>query len=76
MKKFITGTHNIPIRSNTNLLIGSNDVQTRYWDNGELNFPPSKSQGRTVMTSDFVEPIGGVLEYNDAIWAEMKVNTL
>ena len=50
----------------------SNDVQTRYWDNGELNFPPSKSQGRTVMTSDFLEPIGGFLEYNDDIWAEMK----
>ena len=52
----------------------SNDVQSRYWDNGELNFPPSKSQGRTVMTSDFLEPISGFLEYQDVIWAELKVN--
>ena len=50
----------------------SNDVQSRYWDNGELNFPPSKSQGRTVMTADFLEPISGFLEYKDDVWSELK----
>ena len=52
----------------------SNDVQPRHWDNGDLNFPPAKSQGRTVMTSDFIDPIGGFVQYNDEIWDQMKVN--
>ena len=49
----------------------SNDVQARHWDDGNMNFPPSKSQGRTVMTSDFVEPIGGFLEYSEEVWSDM-----
>ena len=52
----------------------SNDIQNRYWNNGDLNFPPAKSQGRTVMTSDFIEPIGGIIEYDETSWKIMKVN--
>ena len=51
----------------------SNDVQDRHWDNGDLNFPPSKSQRRTVMTSDFVDSVSGFLEYKDSVWNELKV---
>ena len=51
----------------------SNDVQSRYWDNGDLNVPPAKSDGRTVMTSDFIDPIGGFMQYDDSIWSNLKV---
>jgi hypothetical protein len=37
-----------------------------------MNKPPNKSQGRSVMTSDFVEPLGGVVRYNDEVWDEIK----
>ena len=49
----------------------SNDVQARHWDDGHMNFPPAKSQGRTVMTSDFVDPIGGFVQYSDEVWSGM-----
>ena len=26
------------------------------------------------MTSDFIDPIGGFVQYNDEIWDQMKVN--
>ena len=42
----------------------------------KLIFPPAKSQGRTVMTSDFVEPVWGFMQYNDAVWSSMKVNII
>ena len=76
MRKFITGWV-FPIKkmSITNVLF-SNDVQNRHWDNGEMNFPPAKSQGRTVMTSDFVEPVWGFMQYNDTVWSSMKVNII
>ena len=54
-------------------MFGSNDVQARHWDNGDLNFPPSKSQGRTVMSSDFIDSVAGFLEYKDSVWDELKV---
>ena len=37
-----------------------------------MNTPPNKSQGLSVMTSDFVEPLGGVVRYNDEAWEEVK----
>ena len=54
--------------------IFSNDVQSRHWADGDMNFPPSKSQGRTVMTSDFMEPVNGFLQYDSLIWNELKVS--
>ena len=33
-----------------------------------MNFPPHKSQGRTVMTSDYVDVLHGVLRYSDEAW--------
>ena len=41
---------------------------SRYWDNGTGNFPPPKSNGSTVMTSDFFTEEGGNLAYDDATW--------
>ena len=37
-----------------------------------MNKPPNKSQGRSVMTSDFVESLGGVVRYHDEVWDEIK----
>ena len=37
-----------------------------------MNFPPHKSQGRTVMTSDYVDVVHGVLRYNDEAWEIVK----
>ena len=37
-----------------------------------MNFPPHKSQGRTVMTSDFIDVVDGFLEYDDEAWSEVK----
>ena len=37
-----------------------------------MNKPPNKSQGRTVMTSDFIDVLDGVLRYNDEVWEELK----
>ena len=37
-----------------------------------MNFPPPKSQGRTVMTSDFVTILDGALHYNDEAWKVAK----
>ena len=40
----------------------SNDVQTRFWSDGHGERPPPKSQGATVMTSDFFcEEFGHVI---------------
>ena len=42
------------------------------WVDDSMCFPPNKSQGRNVMTSDFIEPISGVVRYSDEVWAEIK----
>ena len=44
----------------------------RWWADGSMNFPPPKSQGRTVMTSDFVTILDGFLRYNDEEWDRIK----
>ena len=37
-----------------------------------MNKPPNKSQGRGVMTSDFIEVLSGVVRYNDEVWEKIK----
>ena len=37
-----------------------------------MNFPPPKSQGRTVMTSDFTTILDGFLKYSDKSWESVK----
>ena len=37
-----------------------------------MNFPPPKSQGRTVMTSDFVTILDGFLSYKEDVWNSLK----
>ena len=37
-----------------------------------MNYPPHKSQGRTIMTSDYVDVVHGVLRYTDEAWEEVK----
>ena len=37
-----------------------------------MNFPPPKSQGRTVMTSDFATILDGFLQYNNKAWEKIK----
>ena len=37
-----------------------------------MNFPPPKSQGRTVMTSDFATILDGLVSYNDEAWESVK----
>ncbi|EEQ99708.1 hypothetical protein Pmar_PMAR010971 [Perkinsus marinus ATCC 50983] len=43
----------------------SNDVQRRYWSDGSFVALPTKSMGRTVMTSDFLSEIYGFIKYSD-----------
>ena len=40
-----------------------------------MNFPPHKSQGRTVMTSDFIDVMGGFLEYTEDSWNKIKTSS-
>ena len=44
----------------------------RYWSDGSGNFPPPKSLGATVSSSDFVSEETGVLRYDDATWETVK----
>ena len=44
----------------------------RAWADDSMNFPPNKSQGRTVMTSDYIDPVNGVLCYSDEAWEIVK----
>ena len=44
----------------------------RWWADKTMNFPPPKSQGRTVMTSDFATILDGLLSYNDEAWELLK----
>ena len=37
-----------------------------------MNYLPVKSDGRTVMTSDFVTVLDGPLRYNDEAWEIVK----
>ena len=37
-----------------------------------MNFLPVKGDGRTVMTSDFVTVVDGILRYNDTTWESVK----
>ena len=37
-----------------------------------MNCLPVKSQGRTVMTSDFVTILDGILIYSDKVWEKVK----
>ena len=39
-----------------------------YWDDGTSNFPPPKSHGTTVMTSDFFSEKDGFIAFSDAAW--------
>ena len=38
-----------------------------------MNFLPAKSEGRTVMTSDFVNVLDGILRFNDDTWKDEKL---
>ena len=38
-----------------------------------MNFLPAKSEGRTVMTSDFVTVLDGILRFNDDTWKDEKL---
>ena len=44
----------------------------RHWADHTMNVLPTKSMGRTVMTSDFVSIKDGFLRYNDEVWEEVK----
>ena len=37
-----------------------------------MNFLPAKSEGRTVMTSDFVTVLDGILRFDDRSWEDEK----
>ena len=37
-----------------------------------MNFPPPKSQGHRVMTSDFVTILDGFLPFKDDVWSSLK----
>ena len=37
-----------------------------------MNFLPVKGDGRTVMTSDFVTVVDGILRYNDRAWENIR----
>ena len=50
----------------------SNEVEKFYWGDETLNFLPAKSLGRTVMTSDFVTVLEGVVRYNDEAWESVR----
>ena len=50
----------------------SNDVQRFFWGNDDMNFPPPKSRGIKVMSSDFVDELHGYLQYSDEVWPEVK----
>ena len=41
----------------------SNDVQRFFWGNDAMNFPPPKSRGMRIMSSDFVDELNGYLQY-------------
>ncbi|KAF4695818.1 hypothetical protein FOZ60_003414 [Perkinsus olseni] len=42
----------------------SNDVQRRYWSDKSFSKLPTKSQGRTIMTSDFLSEVYGFIKYS------------
>ena len=52
-----------------------NNLISRFWADESMNNLPVKSQGRTVLTSDFVTIVDGVLRFNDLVW-ERKKNDL
>ncbi|KAF4646486.1 hypothetical protein FOZ61_005762, partial [Perkinsus olseni] len=41
----------------------SNDQQKRYWSDGTNTVLPKKSQGRTIMTSDFLSEVFGFVKF-------------
>ena len=41
----------------------SNDVQRFFWGDNAMNFPPPKSRGMRIMSSDFVDELHGYLQY-------------
>ena len=43
-----------------------------HWADESMNYTPHKSQERTVMTSDYVDVVHGVLRYSDEAWEEVK----
>ncbi|KAF4731620.1 hypothetical protein FOZ62_013847 [Perkinsus olseni] len=43
----------------------SNDVQRRYWSDKSFSKLPTKSQGRTIMTSDFLSEVYGFVKYSE-----------
>ncbi|KAF4701499.1 hypothetical protein FOZ62_000378, partial [Perkinsus olseni] len=43
----------------------SNDQQKRYWSDGTNTVLPKKSQGRTIMTSDFLSEVFGFIKFSD-----------
>ncbi|KAF4648088.1 hypothetical protein FOL46_003355, partial [Perkinsus olseni] len=43
----------------------SNDQQKRYWSDGTNTVLPKKSQGRTIMTSDFLSEVFGFVKFSD-----------
>ena len=51
----------------------SNDVEKVYWGDNTMNFLPPKSQGMSIMSSDFITPLDdGYLHYNESAWNEIK----
>ena len=44
----------------------------RAWGDETMAQLPVKGDGRTVMTSDFVTVIDGIVKYNDAVWDNIK----
>ena len=49
----------------------SNEVERFFIDDGTSNVPPPKSQGISLMSSDFMSPFG-MLEYSDTAWEIVK----
>ena len=60
------------VRLKTKLFHSIQDIYYSYWADPNMNYPPVKSPGRTVMTSDFVTIVGGVVRYNDNTWNDLK----
>ena len=44
----------------------------RSWGDDTMNYLPVKSDGRTVMTADFVTVLDGPLGYNADVWEIVK----
>ena len=51
---------------------GTKESVFSSWGDETMAHLPVKSDGRTVMTSDFVTVVDGIVRYNDEVWETLK----